>query len=658
MKTFYQRNKNVLSIPFLQQLLCRHAAYSITGLLLIISLFSSAQTTYNFSVAPVLSNEGNYYTIQALINVDGVSYKITHMGNGNFSNLASGGNGNSACLKKDGSGGDFLKIERADGAAFQFYGMWLNTSSMYSLPYYFPPYYNIKYFDQNNAEIVAETFTSSVQNETITVTKNLKVNYVQVNFNAILFCKIDDLVVGPAAASAPTLSTASISQFTSSSVLAGGNVTSDGGAAVTERGIVYNTTGAPTIADSKVIIGDGSGAYTQNVTGLNSSTLYYVRSYAINTAGTSYGTERSFATAADFILPQVHYFNSAWVSTGSQASPFTKYVEGWHITAVSTGTGLVSVSRITGTTGVAAAAEGAASARAISSTSAEDLVSMSIKASDNSLFDLQRFKFKYLTKVANTSFGTITVTGYMNGVAVPGAVASLNGIAQASASSYAYSTFDLTQNSSFNCIDEFVITTSDPVSSARLNAIDIDEVNVAAFDVLPITITKFTGRQVNDNAVLNWSTQQEKGAGNFDIEHSTDGMQYTRIGNIIAGGNSQAGKAYTFTHQKLSAGVHYFRLRINNANGKFSYSSVLTIRNEVRKEGFTVYPNPVTGNHCFITVSPGTALPVSFRIVDALGKSVKRGNITSNKQKLNMSELTSGNYVIIFGNGLSQKIVF
>lgn len=655
MKTLYQTGNYPGTLNFLLHSVQRQSKYLLAILLLIPGVFFG-QTTYNFSTAPVLSNEGNFYTIQALASIDGVSYKITHMGNGNFSNLANGGNSNSACLKKDGSGGDFLKIERADGAAFQFYGMWLNTSSMYSPPFYQPPYYNIKYYDQNNAEIIAETFTSSVQNETITVSKNLKVKYVQVNFNAILFCKIDDLIVGPAAASVPTVSTSSINQFTASAALAGGNVTNDGGAPVSESGIVYNTTGTPTTADNKIAIGSGTGSFSQHINGLSSNTLYYVRAYATNSAGTSYGAQQSFTTAADFVLAQTHYFNTAWVNTTSQASPFTKYVEGWHITATGTGSGLVSIIRITGVTGLAAAGEGVASARAISITGTENLVSVSVKANDNSLFDLQSFKFKYLTKVANTSFGTITVTGYQNGVAVPGAVASLNGIGQATASSYAYSTFDLTANSSFNGIDEFVITAADPVNAARLSAIDLDELNIAPYTVLPLTLTSFTGRLANNQAVFNWSTRQEQATSHFDIEHSTDGVAFTKIGSVTAAGTS-AGKSYNFMHAALASGNNYYRLRIADRDGKFVHSAVVTIQAAQHKEMFTVYPNPVTGDRCFITVAPGRQLPLSYRIVDAHGKAVQTGSITRNKQQLNLGQLSSGHYFILLQNGASQKII-
>jgi hypothetical protein len=458
---------------------------------------------------------------------------------------------------------------------------------------------------------------------------------------------------------APTVVTTSISHYSATSAVAGGNVTSDGGATVTERGVVYNTTGNPTDTDNKFVFSSGgTGSYSRTITGLSSSTTYYVKAYAINSVDTTYGPEVTFTTAADFVLPQIHYFNTAWVSTTNRVSPYTKYVEGWNVTATSTGAGLVSINRITATTGTAATAEGAASLRAISATTTEELVSMRIKASDSSAFDLQSFQLKYLTKDPGTSFGTITVTGYLNSVAVPGAVESLTGIGEATSSSYAYSTFDFTGNDNFNNIDEFIITASDPSDGARLSAIDIDMLDVQLPIVLPLSLTNFGAKLVNNLARLTWNTEQEENTSSFGIEHSTDGIQFVNVGTVKAAGNSQVNKAYTFTHEQLTTGINYYRLKMNDADGKFTYSPIVKVEWAGGKQGFSVYPNPVNGNHCFVTVATGTKLPLTFRMVDTYGKTVQQGTISINKQKIDLAQLAKGNYYMILSNGDSQKIVY
>ena len=95
----------------------------------------------------------------------------------------------------------------------------------------------------------------------------------------------------------PTVTTSSVSNITVNSAVCGGNVTSDGGATVTARGVCWSTSQNPTISDNKTIDGNGIGNFTSNITGLFGSTTYYVRAYATNSRGTSYGTQYSFTTS-------------------------------------------------------------------------------------------------------------------------------------------------------------------------------------------------------------------------------------------------------------------------------------------------------------------------------------------------------------------------
>ena len=94
----------------------------------------------------------------------------------------------------------------------------------------------------------------------------------------------------------PTVTTTAISSITDVTASSGGNVTADGGATVTARGVCWNTSTSPTIANSKTTDGTGTGVFTSSLTSLTCGTTYYVRAYATNTAGTAYGNEVSFTT--------------------------------------------------------------------------------------------------------------------------------------------------------------------------------------------------------------------------------------------------------------------------------------------------------------------------------------------------------------------------
>ncbi len=116
------------------------------------------------------------------------------------------------------------------------------------------------------------------------------------------------------AAIPPTMgNTTVVSSITSTTATSGGNITSNNGNAVTTSGVCWNTATTPTIANSKSTDGDNDGAFTSNLTGLSSNTLYYVRSYATNAGGTSYGTEVTFRTLA--IVPNAPTVNNASATT-------------------------------------------------------------------------------------------------------------------------------------------------------------------------------------------------------------------------------------------------------------------------------------------------------------------------------------------------------
>ena len=98
---------------------------------------------------------------------------------------------------------------------------------------------------------------------------------------------------------APTVTTADVSSILTTSATSGGNVTSDGGSAVTARGVVWSTSTAPTITlTTKTIDGSGPGTFVSSITSLTAGKTYYVRAYATNSIGTSYGSELSFSAVA------------------------------------------------------------------------------------------------------------------------------------------------------------------------------------------------------------------------------------------------------------------------------------------------------------------------------------------------------------------------
>ncbi|MCR4737002.1 MAG: fibrobacter succinogenes major paralogous domain-containing protein [Bacteroidales bacterium] len=117
-------------------------------------------------------------------------------------------------------------------------------------------------------------------------------------------------------AKTPKVTTAAVTNVTDSTAVCGGEVTSIGGAPMTERGLCWSTHAYPTIGDNLVACGAGLGTFTGQMTGLIPGTTYYVRAYATNAAGTVYGASRTFSTLT---IPTVTTQNvgNIWDSTAT-----------------------------------------------------------------------------------------------------------------------------------------------------------------------------------------------------------------------------------------------------------------------------------------------------------------------------------------------------
>jgi len=107
------------------------------------------------------------------------------------------------------------------------------------------------------------------------------------------------------------ISTSVITSITTTTATGGGNVT---GLTITARGVVWNTSPSPTIANSKTTNGTGSGAFVSSLTGLLANNTYYVRAYATNSGGTAYGSQVSFTTVLAATMSQDDY--DLWAKIG------------------------------------------------------------------------------------------------------------------------------------------------------------------------------------------------------------------------------------------------------------------------------------------------------------------------------------------------------
>jgi|WetSurMetagenome_2_1015567.scaffolds.fasta_scaffold16986_2 hypothetical protein len=117
----------------------------------------------------------------------------------------------------------------------------------------------------------------------------------------------------------PTITTQAVSSISTTTATGNVNITDLGSSNPTAYGVCWNTTGTPTTSDNYVDKGAASatGAYTASLTGLTASTTYYVRAYATNTVGTSYGAEVTFKTKT---TPVITWNNPLEITYGTLLS--------------------------------------------------------------------------------------------------------------------------------------------------------------------------------------------------------------------------------------------------------------------------------------------------------------------------------------------------
>ena len=182
-------------------------------------------------------------------------------------------------------------------------------------------------------------------------------------------------------------------------------------------------------------------------------------------------------------------------------------------------------------------------------------------------------------------------------------------------------------------------------SSGCGNDFAIDDIKFATCPTggpLPVEFLNVTATQKGGGVAVNWSTASENNNKYFDVEKSTDGVNFTAINSVTGAGNSSTVKNYNSFDAKPSAGINYYRIKQVDTDGRFKYSIVVKVKITGNKTDISVLTNPFVNN---ITVDflSNTNQIVQVRLSDISGKIIatEKWNISKGNTRVQLDNVNS-----------------
>jgi hypothetical protein len=163
---------------------------------------------------------------------------------------------------------------------------------------------------------------------------------------------------------------------------------------------------------------------------------------------------------------------------------------------------------------------------------------------------------------------------------------------------------------------------------------------------LPVELLSFNATAENEKVNLKWITASELNNDFFTVQHSTDGVEFTSLGNVAGQGTKQSATTYNFVDASPMAGINYYRLKQTDFDGTSSYSNIIAINLDLE---WLLYPNPATYGTDVTINKKG-----NYAVYNNLGVLVIK---VSDANKLDISSLAPGIYTVRSSNGSIRRLV-
>jgi hypothetical protein len=188
--------------------------------------------------------------------------------------------------------------------------------------------------------------------------------------------------------------------------------------------------------------------------------------------------------------------------------------------------------------------------------------------------------------------------------------------------------------------------------NATVQAATAGTVNPCTLGALPITLLSFDCQLQKNTVLVNWQTASETNNSYFEVERSTNGVDFTAIGKITGAGNSSGVKSYSFVDSKPNY-ANYYRLKQIDKDGKFSYSQIQFIK-FASGSALTLLQNPVSGILKF-RINSSEVDAGQVIIYDFTGRTVKEATAKAGFNEMIVGHLAAGKYMLrLFGKNRSM----
>lgn len=163
--------------------------------------------------------------------------------------------------------------------------------------------------------------------------------------------------------------------------------------------------------------------------------------------------------------------------------------------------------------------------------------------------------------------------------------------------------------------------------------------------VLPVSVIDFYGKARGISNILFWSTASESNSRFFEIERSTNGIQFEKIGEVNAAGSSTGIRQYHFVDENVIAEKYHYRLKQMDIDGRYTMGNVVLLSNKDVNNDVLVFPNPVLDKATILFKT--TMAGEEFVLLNSSGQVTARLIITGNSAVLDLTGKPAGLYLLV-----------